>query len=176
MENLILLSESIRLNTDIFETNVINIAILLALLVNVVGGALKTSMLERKEKILDTVQDAEQRLQEASERLLEAKTQLNQSRLVINKIEEDNLLLIGSIALANRNRALAEVDRQANATALTLVYKQQQVLREIKDEVAQDALSKALKFCREQLKLDTQIQLIDDAIDDIGGKKWQVKF
>ena len=66
MENLLLLSVS--LNTDIFEANLINIVLLVVLLFNVVGDALKTSMLERKEKILSGVQDAEQRLNEASER------------------------------------------------------------------------------------------------------------
>jgi F0F1-type ATP synthase membrane subunit b/b' len=71
MENLLLLSVS--LNTDIFEANLINIVLLVVLLFNVVGDALKTSMLERKEKILSGVQDAEQRLNEASERLNEAK-------------------------------------------------------------------------------------------------------
>ena len=79
MENLLLVSVS--LNTDIFEANLINIVLLVVLLFNVVGDALKTSMLERKEKILSGVQDAEQRLNEATERLAEAKTQLEQSKL-----------------------------------------------------------------------------------------------
>ena len=57
MENLLLLS--VGFNTDIFEANLINIVLLVVLLFNVVGDALKTSMLERKEKILSGVQDAE---------------------------------------------------------------------------------------------------------------------
>ena len=48
MENSLLLS--ISLNTDILETNIINIVILVAILFNVVGGALKDAMIERKEK------------------------------------------------------------------------------------------------------------------------------
>jgi len=74
MENLLLVSVS--LNTDIFEANLINIVLLVVLLFNVVGDALKTSMLERKEKILSGVQDAEQRLNEATERLAEAKNSI----------------------------------------------------------------------------------------------------
>jgi len=85
MENLLLLS--VGFNTDIFEANLINIVLLVVLLFNVVGDALKTSMLERKEKILSGVQDAEQRLNEATERLAEAKTQLEQSKLIIDKIK-----------------------------------------------------------------------------------------
>ena len=73
MENLFLLS--IEINTDIFEANVINIIILVAGLFNVVGAALKTAMLERKTKILNEVQGAEQSLTAAAERLREAEEQ-----------------------------------------------------------------------------------------------------
>jgi F0F1-type ATP synthase membrane subunit b/b' len=70
MKNLFLLS--IGINTDIFETNIINIALLLVLLFNVVGAALKTSMLERKTQILTEVEGSEQSLTEAVERLSQA--------------------------------------------------------------------------------------------------------
>lgn len=176
MENLLLLSSSLRLNTDIFETNIINITVLVALLFNVVGGALKTSMLERKEKILSGVQDAEQRLKEASERLLEAKTQLNQSKLIINKIKADKEATIRTIAINNRDRTLEELERQANSTKLAIIYKEQQILREVKNQVSTVALTNVLKFCQEQLKLDTHVQLINKTIERIGGQQWQAKF
>lgn len=175
MENLILLS-SVSLNSDILETNIINIAILVAILFNVVGGALKASMLERKERILSGVQDAEQRLQEASERLLEAKTQLNQSKLVISKIKADKDTAIRTIALTNRERALEELERQANSTKLAIIYKEQQILRDVKEQVSKLALANVLKFCQESLKLDMHVQLIDKKIESIGGQQWQAKF
>ena len=175
MENLILLS-NVGLNTDILETNIINIAILVTLLFNVLGGALKAAMLERKEQILNGVQDAEQRLQEASERLVEAKTQLNQSKLIINKIKTDKEAAIRTIALNNRKRALEELERQASSTKLAIVYKEQQVLREVKEQVSTLALTNVLKFCQEQLKLDTHVQLINKKIESIGGQQWQIKF
>ena len=175
MENLILLSD-VSFNSDILETNIINIAILVAVLFNAIGGALKASMLERKEKILNGVQDAEQRLQEASERLLEAKTQLNQSKLIINKIKTDKDTAIRTIALNNRQRALEELERQANSTKLAIIYKEQQILRDVKEHVSTLALTNVLKFCQEQLKLDTHVQLINKKIESIGGQKWQAKF
>ena len=47
-------SGNFRLNTDILETNLINIAILIVVLVQFVGGALTTSLADRKQKIIDT--------------------------------------------------------------------------------------------------------------------------
>lgn len=175
MENLILLSR-ISFNTDILETNIINIALLIAVLFNVVGGALKGSMFERKEKILKGVQNAEQRLQEASERLLEAKTQLSQSKLIISKVKSDKEAIIRNIAISNRDQAFEEVKRQANSTKLSILYQEQQALQEVKEQVSILALTKVLQFCRDQLKLETQVQLIDKTITTIGGQKWQAKF
>lgn len=58
----ILVTREFGLNTDIFETNVINIAILVFGLVSFVGEILKTSMLERKQKIVESVQASENRI------------------------------------------------------------------------------------------------------------------
>ena len=63
MENLIntsiLLSDKgFTLNTDIFETNIINIILLVVILFKVLGDALKTSLVNRKQKIIEDVNDA----------------------------------------------------------------------------------------------------------------------
>lgn len=44
------LINSIGINTDILETNLINITILIVVLVQFVGGALTTSLADRKQK------------------------------------------------------------------------------------------------------------------------------
>jgi F-type H+-transporting ATPase subunit b len=74
MENLIntsiLLSDKgFTLNTDIFETNIINIILLVVILFKVLGDALKTSLVNRKQKIIEDVNDAKKRLSNAKERL-----------------------------------------------------------------------------------------------------------
>ena len=152
MENLILLSR-ISFNTDILETNIINIALLIA------ECHLKYLDYSGKEKTLKGVQNAEQRLQEASERLLEAKTQLSQSKLIISKVKSDKEAIIRNIAISNRDQAFEEVKRQANSTKLSILYQEQQALQEVKEQVSILALTKVLQFCRDQLKLETQVQL-----------------
>ena len=80
---------SISLNTDIFETNVINITILLGGIIYLGSGALSTSLSERQQKILGAIQESEERLQEAVARLTESEKQLEQAQMVIASIKTD---------------------------------------------------------------------------------------
>jgi F-type H+-transporting ATPase subunit b len=167
MENLLLLSVS--LNTDIFEANLINIVLLVVLLFNVVGDALKTSMLERKEKILSGVQDAEQRLNEASERLNEAKIQLDQSKLVIDKIKSDKENTRCNLAYSNGMRVQEESVRRADSAKSAIMYKKQQVWREVKEQVSSLALNRVITTLKDDLTLDKHLSITDSGIARIGG-------
>ena len=85
----ILVSREFGLNTDIFETNVINIAILCFGLFSFVGGILKTSMDERKVKIVESMSAAQKRVQKAIRRYKEAKKQFEQVQLSISEIQKE---------------------------------------------------------------------------------------
>merc|ERR1711990_347303 len=160
-ENLLLVSVS--LNTDIFEANLINIVLLVVLLFNVVGDALKTSMLERKEKILSGVQDAEQRL-------AEAKTQLEQSKLIIDKIKSDKEATRRTLAVSNGARVQEEALRRADSAKLAVMYKKQQVLREVKEQVTGLSLNRVITTLKDDLTLDKHLAIIDSGIARIGGQ------
>jgi F-type H+-transporting ATPase subunit b len=152
MENLFLLS--IEINTDIFEANVINIVILVAGLFNVVGAALKTAMLERKTKILNEVQGAEQSLTAATERLREAEEQAGQSSLIITKIEEKTEKLRDQILTSNWNRAYEEMQRIEKASNLALKYETQKAARENQDNLLTAGLTNAYTYIIDELSYD----------------------
>ena len=78
----------VSLNTDIFETNLINIALLAGGLFYLLSGALSESLSERQQKIVGAIQESEERLQEATARLTESKTQLEQAQIVIDSIKK----------------------------------------------------------------------------------------
>jgi len=165
MENLFLLSISI--NTDIFETNIINIAILVALLFNVVGAALKTEMFERKAKILTEVQGAEQSLTEATERLREAETQSEQATLIIKQIEEKTTKLRNQILTSNWNRAFEEMYRMESAANLAVRYETQKATRETQDSLLTSGLTNAYTFIINELTYDDCCQLNTKRIEQI---------
>jgi F-type H+-transporting ATPase subunit b len=152
MENLFLLS--IEINTDIFEANVINIVILVAGLFNIVGAALKTAMLERKTKILNEVQGAEQSLTAATERLREAEEQAGQSSLIIKKIEEKTENLRDQILTSNWSRAYEEMERIEKASNLALKYETQKAARENQDNLLTAGLTNAYTYIINELSYD----------------------
>ena len=80
---------SVGLNPDIFETNVVNITILLGGIIYLGSNALSASLSERQQKILGAIQEAEERLQQAVARLAESEKQLEQAQLVIDSIKTD---------------------------------------------------------------------------------------
>jgi len=80
---------SIGLNLDILETGVINIAALVGILVYTGKDFLGSILQERKDTIVKSIQDAEDRLDEANRRLSEAQKQLSQAHVVISEIRNE---------------------------------------------------------------------------------------
>jgi len=80
---------SIGLNLDILETGVINIAALVGILIYTGKDFLGSILQERKDTIVNSVQDAEDRLSEANRRLSEAQKQLSQAHVVISEIRNE---------------------------------------------------------------------------------------
>jgi F-type H+-transporting ATPase subunit b len=74
---------AVSFNPDIFETNLINITLLLGGIIYLGSSALTESLSERQEKIVGAIKEAEERLQQADTRLAEGEKQLEQAQLVI---------------------------------------------------------------------------------------------
>ena len=88
---------SVSLNLDIFETNVINISILLGGIIYLGSNALSESLSERQQKIVGAIQEAEERLTQATSRLAEGEKQLAQAQLVVESIKKDAQTEIGNL-------------------------------------------------------------------------------
>merc|ERR1712127_497153 len=84
-------NEGIRFNSDILETGVLNIIVLLGILVYTGRDFLGSALEERKTTILKGLQDAEDRFEEAEKRLNEAQKQLTQANVVISEIKNETL-------------------------------------------------------------------------------------
>jgi F-type H+-transporting ATPase subunit b len=81
-------AEHFGFNTNILETNVLNLAVVLAIVVTYVGDALRSLLENRKQSIVNTFQEADQRALEARERVAQAKLQLEQANTKAQQIRE----------------------------------------------------------------------------------------
>jgi F-type H+-transporting ATPase subunit b len=162
--------EGISLNTDILETGLINILILVAILIYTGRDFLGSLLEERKTVIVKGVQDAEDRLNEAKKRLVEAEKQLNQANLVISEIKNETIatkkVILDSDALqAKKNLAI----RFERALA-TFRSKERQIFLEIKQQIVSLVLQRTVSSVKETFKSkERAATLINETINKLEG-------
>ncbi len=86
------LAEGFGINTNIFETNVINLAAVVAIVISFVGKNLSSLLEDRKKNILSNLQEASLRATEAQEKLAQAKAQLELAQKKAKEIREEGIL------------------------------------------------------------------------------------
>lgn len=123
------LGEGFGINTNIFETNVINLAAVVAVVISFVGKNLTSLLEDRKKTILSNLQEASQRAAEAQEKLKQAKAQLELAKSKAKEIREEGML-----------RATQEVNNCVNQHEERLSK-----LEEFKQETIQFYQQKAFK-------------------------------
>jgi len=86
------LAEGFGINTNIFETNIINLSAVVAVVISFVGKNLTALLEDRKKTILGNLQEASQRAAEAQEKLNQAKAQLESAKKKAQQIREEGVL------------------------------------------------------------------------------------
>jgi len=88
-------------NTDIYETNVLNLTVVLIVVVKVVGDSLRDLLDQRRKTILLALREADQKARDAKKRLEKARRDLEETRLrateiqaqVVQAIERKNITI-----------------------------------------------------------------------------------
>jgi F-type H+-transporting ATPase subunit b len=162
-------SGNFSLNTDILETNLINIAILVVVLVQFVGGALTTSLADRKQKIVDNINDAETRLTEAKDRLAEANVQLAQTKVAIDKIVQELQVTKVNIIKTGANRISQEMVAQMKSSELAISLQEQKLLTQIKQQIITLAIKRVVTKLKQDLTISQHVLIINKCITRLGG-------
>nr|ALO21134.1 CF0 subunit I of ATP synthase [Carteria crucifera] len=79
-------------NDDIFETNIINLAVVVGVVVTFVGKNLTSLLEDRKKTILNNLQEANLKATEAQQKLTEARNQLELAKKKAKDIREEGVL------------------------------------------------------------------------------------
>ena len=117
------------INTDIFETNIINLAVVIGIVVSFVGNSLTSVLDDRKKTILNNLQEATQRALEAEEKLNQARTQLESAKKKAQEIRTEGV-----------SRATQEINTVVNQHEIRLSK-----LQEFKQETLYFYQQKAFK-------------------------------
>lgn len=159
---------ALSLNTDIFETNVINITILLAGIIYLGSNALSTSLSERQQKILGSIQESEERLAEATAKLTESEKQLTQAQLVIDSINTDAKTTASNVKVAILADGKVEIERLTAAAKSQVTTIEAKVKKQISDYVIALALQRVTLQLEGKISSTLQQQIIDRNISKLG--------
>ena len=96
------LRQSFGLNTNLLETNVLNLAVVVSIVIKIVGDSLRFLLDQRRRIILSTLQEADLKAREAKQRLEEAKRTLEKARSRVQEIR------IQTIQAIEREKSLAQ--------------------------------------------------------------------
>lgn len=162
-------NSGIGLNLDILETNVINLAIILGVLVYFGRGFLGKTLTDRRARIEEAIQDAEERKRQASAALADEQQKLAQAQTEAARIlaeANERAKVAGEAVLA---KAQEDVQRMKSAAVQDVNSQQERIIAELRQRIAEQALQRVEAQLRSGLGEETQQQLINRSIAMIGG-------
>jgi F-type H+-transporting ATPase subunit b len=122
-------------NTNILETNVINLAVVIAVVVSVVGDAVRELLKNRKETIINNLRQAEDRANEALEKRNLAKAQLEEAQKRAGEIKEQGILAAEQEKTLCIKQAVEDANRVVQGKQDTIRLQQQKAIEQISQQI-----------------------------------------
>ena len=168
MTSLIFASEGFGLNLNIFETNIINLAVVVFGLYKFLPGFLGKILERRRTTILSDLKEAEERLTHAQNSLSKAKDELASAKGKADKIRNDCKARAEAIRLDSEKRTVQEMARIKQGAASDLNAEAARVTSQLRKEAAELAIEKALAILPKKLDSNTQDNFLKQSIKNIG--------
>jgi F-type H+-transporting ATPase subunit b len=163
-------NESITLNLDILETGLINIIALVAILVYVGRDFLGSTLEARKNEIVTSVQDAEERLNEANKRLSEAQKQLSQAQVIITEIKNETIAAKKVLLESDAYQSKKDLTTRFNRALATFRSKERQIFLEVKQQIILLVLNRTTTRAQETFgPKNRATELINETINKLEG-------
>ncbi|MFM1799128.1 MAG: hypothetical protein RLZZ117_1406 [Cyanobacteriota bacterium] len=158
------------LNFDLFETNIINLAIVIAGLVWFLRGFLGGILQRRREAIANELREVEDRLRSATAALAEAQKGVAEAQKKAEQIRVDGQARADAIRLESEQRTIEELARMKQASTSDLANEASRVIDQLRRDTALKAIEKALAALPGKLDDSAQARLIDQSIQSLGNR------
>ncbi|MFZ4565960.1 MAG: F0F1 ATP synthase subunit B [Prochlorococcaceae cyanobacterium] len=168
LHSLVLADHGFGINTNILDTNIINLAIVVGVLVWFLRGFLGGILQRRREAVLADLRDAEQRLAEATTALAAAQKELTQAQATAQTILSDGRARAQGIREQGEQRTIAEMARVQQDAQANLAAEAARVSEALRLETARAAVAKALEVMPGRLDAAAQARIIDRSLDALG--------
>ena len=161
-------SEGFGLNLNLFETNIINLAVVIFGLYKFLPGFIGKILEKRRSTILSDLKDAEDRLTQAKNSLSKAKEELASAKQKAEKIRNDCKARAEAIRLESEKRTVEEMARIKQGAASDLNAEAARVTSQLRIAAAELAIEKALAMLPKKLDSNAQDDFLKQSIKNIG--------
>ena len=162
-----LATEGFGLNLNLFETNVLNWAVVVFGLYKFLPGFLGKMLQKRREGILLELKEAEDRFQSANKALEKAKVDLSLAEKKASQIKSDSLQRVEAIKIESEKKAIEEMSRIKQSAISDESSEASRAISQLRNEAVELAISKALDALPNKLDQNTQENLVTQSINNI---------
>ncbi len=163
----LLATEGFGLNLNLFETNVLNWAVVVFGLYKFLPGFLGKMLQKRREGILLELKEAENRLLKATQALDKAKTDLSLAEEKASQIKADSLKRSESIRMESEKKAIEEMARIKQSAISDESSEAKRAISQLRKEAVEIAIKKALDSLPNRLDQNAQENLVTQSINNI---------
>lgn len=157
------------LNLNPFETNLINLVIVIGVLIWFLKGFLGGMLERRREAILADLRDAEERLKAANAAVAQAQHDLAAAQQKAQQIRVDGQARAEAVRSESEKRTIEEMARLRQDATADLNAEAARVSDLLRREAARQAIEKALATLPSKLDGEAQARLIDQSINTLGN-------
>ncbi len=157
------------LNFDIFEANLINLAIIIGVMVYFGRGFLGGKLKERRDVIEEAITQAESRQKQAASALAEQQQKLQMAKKEAGRIRTEaqaNAEIARQAVLA---QSAKDIERLKASAAQDLTSQQDKVVQELRRQVAEMAIERVRGNLPNALNESVQAKLVDQSIAQLGN-------
>ena len=160
-------TEGFGLNLNLFETNVVNWAVVIFGLYKFLPGFLGKLLQKRRDGILLELKDAEERLKKANNAFEKAKADLSLAHEKAEQIKADSLKRSEAIKMESEKKAIEEMARIKQSAISDESSEASRAISQLRKEAVELAIKKALDSLPSRLDQTSQESLLTQSINNI---------
>nr|YP_010945319.1 CF0 subunit I [Salsola heptapotamica]UGN11112.1 ATP synthase CF0 subunit I [Sclerolaena napiformis]UGN11196.1 ATP synthase CF0 subunit I [Sclerolaena napiformis]UNZ11916.1 CF0 subunit I [Salsola heptapotamica] len=160
---------SFGFNTDILATNLINLSVVLGVLIFFGKGVLSDLLDNRKQRILNTIQNSEELRGRAIEQLEKARARLKKVEMEADQFRVNGYSEIEREKMNLINSTYKTLEQLENYKNETINFEQQKAINQVRQRVFQQALQGALGTLNSCLNNELHLRTINANIGMFGA-------
>jgi len=148
--------EGFGINTNILETNVINLSVVVVILFNLGKDVLQSLLTERKRKIVAALENVEVRFQEAQAKLAVAREKLTIARTKALEIQAQGREGVLATVTKTEARKVLELKRLEETKEATLALERERLISMSRNYLVYSTIARVMKALENERNLEAQ--------------------